>query len=295
MKKSFKVVSLFSAFAVAGLTLASCMISLNPGQTTNTTGGITTTTGTTTNTTVVTDTEVATTPIEGGKYMMNNVVYDFNKTNKTIKATKYETYAEYTSNTGTVVIDTVSVKFVEYPVDAFGSAVDGGAVKFTVGNINYYIHKTTAGKTRIDDRPVDGHSSTGHGLAPLADLVQPTYGTFVSEKFTQEKVDEQGKRIPDGDGGYQKEDFYMFIELTATSAKVFVSDNNTTHGETPLYAKDNYDLLLQHARLFIRIPHNTEANYNCSIEFENDTTIRVTNSYEKAGDYSCDGRFTKVE
>ncbi|MBQ9448965.1 MAG: hypothetical protein IJU60_03740 [Acholeplasmatales bacterium] len=291
MKKSFKVVSLFSAFAVAGLTLASCMISINPGQTTTTTTAPAQTT--TTTTAVVTDTEVETTPIEGGKYMLNNVVYDFNKANKTVKATKYETYAEYTSNTGTVVIDTVSVKFVQY------SKATGGAVKFTSGNTDYYIYNyvdpdTAATKLRLDMKTGTGSSRTS-GFYPLADLVQPTYGTFVSEKFTQDKVDAQGQRIPTGEGGYEKEDFYMFIELTATSAKVFVSDNNTTHGETPLYVKDNYDLLLQHARLFIRIPHNTEANYNCSIEFEDDTTIRVTNSYEKAGDYSCDGRFTKVE
>ena len=286
MKKTFKVVSLFSAFAVAGLTLASCMISINPGQTTTTTTAPAQTT--TTTTAVVTDTEVATTPVEGGKYNHNNIVYEFDKTNKKIKATKYETYAQYLANTGTAVFTDKDVKYVEY------IGATGGAIKFSHENIDYYIYKNSENKLRFDTKRGPGSTSSG-GCYSLDNLVQPTYGTFVSTKQTQDKVDAQGQRIPTGEGGYQKEDFYMFIELTATSAKVFVSDNNTTHGETPLYAKDNYDLLLQHGRLFIRIPHNTEANYNCSIEFEDDTTIKVTNSYEKAGDYSCDGRFTKVE
>lgn len=286
MKKTFKVVSLFSAFAVAGLTLASCMISINPGQTTTTTTAPAQTT--TTTTAEVTDTEVATTPVEGGKYNHNNIVYEFDKTNKKIKATKYETYAQYLANTGTAVFTDKDVKYVEY------TSATGGAIKFSHENIDYYIYKNSQNKLRFDTKRGPGSTSSG-GCYSLDDLATPAYGTFVSTKQTQDKVDAQGQRIPTGEGGYEKEDFYMFIELTETSAKVFVSDNNTTHGNTPLYQKDNYDIELINGHLIVKIPHNTEANYNCSIEFEDDTTIRVTNYYEKAGDYSCDGRFTKVE
>ena len=284
MKKSFKVVSLFSAFAVAGLTLASCMISINPGQTTTTTAAP----AQTTTTAVVTDTEVATTPVEGGKYNHNNIVYEFDKTNKKIKATKYETYAQYLANTGTAVFTDKDVKYVEY------TSATGGAIKFSHENVDYYIYKNSLNKLRFDVKRSSSSTSSG-GCFSLNDLATPAYGTFVSTKQTQDKVDAQGQRIPTGEGGYQKEDFYLFVVLTETSAKVYVSDNNTTHGSTPLYQKDNYNIELINGHLIIKIPHNTEKNYDCSIVFNTATTIDVTNSSETHGDYSMSGILTLVE
>ena len=142
------------------------------------------------------------------------------------------------------------------------------------------------------ERTTTGYSS--HGLKDVTNIVEPVYGSFKCEtKFEKYKADAQGNRIPNGDGGYEKEDFYAFLELTETSAKFFVSDNPNTHGDTPLHSVNNYVLELIGGRVTIHIPHQN-GDFNVSISFDDDG-VHFINSSENNVDHGCSGRFVKVE
>ena len=227
--------------------------------------------------------EVSDCDLPSGKYMVNKTVYDYNKTDKKIIVTEYETYTDYLNNTGTKKYEG-TVKFIQYT-----SSIT--AILFNDGTYDNYFYKDgSAVKYRI------AHGSTYFsGTATSPDnVLLPTYGTYVSPIQERYLVDEQGNRIPNGEGGYQKGNYYLFVELTATSVKLYKSDNPTTHEDTPILSKDNYVFELIAGRALIKILH-TDPTYNCRINAVSATVIAVTNDEEKHGDYSCACNFTKVE
>ena len=82
--------------------------------------------------------------------------------------------------------------------------------------------------------------------------------------------------------------------MTATSAKLYVGTDSSTHEETPLHAAENYVLYYNAGGVFFKIPH-TEGTLNCGLTVTSATTIHFNNSTEKYGDYSGTGTFTLIE
>ena len=217
-----------------------------------------------------------------GKYMINDIVYDYNKTDKKVIATKYESYSAYKNNDGVKQFET-TVNFVE----------KGGipSVHFKDGDYDYFF-LVKEGKTTYVKKK---NAESSGGLISVDKIVEPTYGKYVSSICEQYKVDSDGERIVKDGGGYEKENFYLFLELTETSLKVYVSDNNTTHGDTPLYSLDNYVLTIVYGYICFSVKH-PNGNYSCSFRVMSDTVIHCTNSAEnlKGGDYSMSGNLTKI-
>ena len=229
--------------------------------------------------------EVSTTEVEGGKYMYNDVVYDIDKTLKKVTVTRYTSYTAYKNNTGTLLFEK-SIKYVKYEK----SDVEHNAVYFENDSKVYYMYvKGTS--TMIEEK--SGLSFSSGGVVRMTDILEPTYGLYVSSLQEQERVDENGQRIPNGDGGYEKENFYLCVELTQTSAKLYKGTTSTTHDSTPLHQISNYEMLLIAGKIVIRIPHQN-GNYNCSITIKANNKIHVNNSYETHGDYSASGDFTLI-
>ena len=79
-------------------------------------------------------------------------------------------------------------------------------------------------------------------------FIMPTYGFYVSDEQEQYKVDEKGERIANGEGGLLKENFYLFLDLEKTSAKLYVGENNLTHKDTPLHENLRLHIVLQYSR-----------------------------------------------
>lgn len=227
--------------------------------------------------------EVADCNVASGKYMLNDVIYDYNKNDKKVIATQYESYTAYKNNVGTKQFE-ATVKFVEKS--------NTSAVYFENGGYEYFF-LVKEEKVRIIR--TKNSVSSEYVLQTFDNIVEPAYGTYVSAKYDQYVVDASGNRIPKDDGGYQKEDFYLFLELTATSAKVYNSDNNQTHGATPLYSLDNYVLYLKNGHVTFSIKH-PNGEYTCSFTVKSDTIISCTNYSEdvKGGDYGMSGNLTKI-
>ena len=279
--KKLKLLSCLCLLTMALGGLTSCVF--NGGSTTTTT--TTPTTAEPSKTTTVQEYED--TPVEAGKYTYLDIVYDFDKTNKKLKATQYATYNEYKNNGGTVLFN-LDAKYVDYE--------GKHAVYVNYDNVSYYIYVDEA-KTKISIKRNTATRSSG--MVKLGTIIEPEYGTYVSDKLEQDKLGEDGKRIPNGDGGYVKEEFYLFVELTATTAKLFVGSNATTHKDTPLYSINNYQAKFLQGNVIIEIPHTT-AGYSCNLIVLESNVLEFTNDSEDDGtdarysNYSGSGNMRKI-
>ena len=291
MKKGLKYLFLGLALFV-GLGLVACDNSNNSGSGSGSQTGTGTGEGTgsqggagegTGGQTKITYKELDDCDFPAGKYMYNDILFDYNKTDKKVVATQYESYSAYKNNNGVKQFEE-TVKFVERS--------NTPSVYFKNGDYEYFFY-IQEGKNKISK--VKGSTTGTYGLPSIDSIVEPTYGTYVSAECEQYIVDASGNRIEKDGGGYQKEKFYIFLELTAASAKVYYSSNNTSHGETPLYTLDNYVLTLKNGNVCFAIPH-PNGEYSCSFYVKSDTVIHCTNSSEnvKGGDYSMSGDLTKL-
>ena len=228
--------------------------------------------------------EVSDVPIESGDYLQGSKVYRLDKAKKTLKIIDYDyDYNKYKNDQGTLVND-YTVKFVQIGEDA--------AVYYGEDQEGYYYLKQSGTSVRIYHIHGGGISYTNMGKFPT--LYAPTYGNYVcTQAQTQYKVDGEGKRIPDESGGYVRETFYLFLELSETSAKLFVGENAETHREEPLHSIENYSLRYNAGGTNIRIPHKN-GEYNCSLTIMANNEIKFNNSTEKDGDYSGSGTFTLI-
>ena len=224
--------------------------------------------------------------IDSGMYLYGKYIYDLNKADK--KLTCYDFGMDYNklkAKEGTKVFD-VAINFVVY-------GNKGNAIHFVAGAFDYYLYVSKEGKIAEDVVTFDGGQSSiaSMFISTLPTFVEPRYGSYVSDKeFEQYKVDAEGKRIENGEGGYEKETFYLFLDLTATSAKIYVGEDNKTHRETVLHGIDNYALTYNAGGLAIKIPHK-DGEFNCTLTVVAENTISFNNAYEKHGDYSAAGKF----
>ncbi|MBQ7242949.1 MAG: hypothetical protein IJS52_01940 [Bacilli bacterium] len=228
--------------------------------------------------------------IESGMYLHGKYVYDLNKADK--KLTCYDFGMDYNklkAKEGTKVFD-VAINFVVY-------GEHGNAIHFVAETKDHYLYVSTAGKIAEDLVTVDDgqYSISSSFISTLPTFVEPRYGSYVSDKeFKQDKVDAEGKRIENSEGGYEKETFYLFLDLTATSAKIYVGENNQTHRDTPLHEIENYGLTYNPGGLAIKIPHK-DGEFSCTLTVVAENTISFNNAYEKHGDYSAAGKFVLME
>ena len=297
MKKIIKGVSVLAALILVGLGLSSCFEGSVPALTsTSPTSKEPIIIDPTTTKTSEGYTEVADVAIPSGKYMVNSTLYDYNKENKRVIVTKYDTYTAYKNNQGTKLFDT-TVKFVSFSPSMSLKTFSYDSIYFKNGDTEYfaYVEKKESGDfLRFVEKK--GISETTNGWLTTSSIVEPSYGNYVSNVQNDYKVDSEGNRIPNDNGGYVKEDFYLFLELTATSAKLYVGDNNEVHSKIPLHEVSNYELLLRNGYVVIQIPHKN-GSYNCSLTILSQTQIRFTNYSEetpKYGQYSGQGTFTKT-
>ena len=207
--------------------------------------------------------------LEGGKYMVGNVVYTFHKGSKQIEVMQYDSYAEYKSQRGA----TWYVGAVKYIKSVYADE----CVYFMYQNKDYYL-------TLENDKPKlyisTGSSYTSTVMTKIGDTIaEPENGTYVSAKQEQTV-------------NSIKEEFYVFIVITDTKASLYISDNNTTYDGEPLHTNDNYVEEFVNGYVRIKIPHQN-GSYTCNVTFLQDS-VRFTNSYETKGDYSCSGTLTKI-
>ncbi len=279
MKKSIKMLSILGALGL-GLFLGACSESST----------VKTTTAQSTQEPVETSTQVTPTyqevsecPIETGTYMLNNELYDFNKDTKKMIVTKYNDYSAYKSNQGEKQVDT-TVKYISYN--------GRNTIYFVNGDYEIFIFKNSENKIRIRRQHNGVYGE--YGFVSTANIVEPTYGTYVSTVKEKTKTDAQGNPVPNGDGGYEVENFYVFLVLTETSAKVYLSDNNTTYDANRLLRSlDNYRLELINGFVYIRIPHG-DTGYKFSSYVKSATEIHFTEDSEGRYDYGSSGIMTKI-
>ena len=239
--------------------------------------------------------EVDTNDFPSGVYCVRDDFYTYSKEEKKIVANEYTDYAAYKAKQGTETLN-VSVKFVEFNSTYFGSNIKAVYFFDEATGIHYFIYKN-GDIYQMDKVSIDGNSYSW-GTTPLKVInentfVEFSYGLYVSDELTQDKVDAEGKRIPNEDGGYVKENFYLFLELSEAKAAIYVSDNNKTHGETPLHSVENYKIRISGGTLLIDIPHK-DGDFSCHLSSKSETQIKFNNSYEKHGDYSASGTFNKI-
>ena len=226
--------------------------------------------------------------IDSGLYLNGKYVYELNKDDK--KIINYDFNSEYEklkAKDGTKVFE-VSIKYIEY-------GDNGQAITFKEGEKVHYIYKNSTTNAILDESIVTGsvYSHTTVTLSTIPTFIEPTYGSYVSEELEQAKVDDKGDRMYNSDGSSIKEKFYLFLELSQTSAQIFVSDNNQSHGETPLHAIENYVTSYNNSGLSIKIPHK-DGQFNCSLTITSASSIKFNNSFEKHGDYSAAGTFNLI-
>ena len=224
--------------------------------------------------------EVSDSPVASGDYLKGSTVYRLDKENKKLKIIDFEgDYAKYKSDQGTPVNE-YTVKFVQIDENA--------VVYYEVGNGFYYL--VQEGKS-VKLVHVESGSIRSTSIAKFPTLLAPTYGNYVStEAFTQNKLSESGERLSDDSGNPIKETFYLFLELSETSAKLFVGGDNQTHREQPLHFIENYTLRYNAGGTCIQIPHQN-GEFKCTLNIMPDNQIDFNNAWEKDGDYSAAGTF----
>ena len=222
--------------------------------------------------------------IESGDYIRGKEIYRLDKANKKLKILNFGMdYRKYKNNEGTTVAE-VDIQFVRF------SEIEFDCIYYTLEDASYLIYQSlnTINCAKITDAGL--MSSTIYHFPKT--LIEPTYGNYVSEAKTKNKVGPDGQRIPNSEGGYETETFYLFLELTETSAKVYVGANNTEHSPTPLHQIENYVLSYNNGGVAIRIPHESNPDYNVRLTFRVANEIRFTNDSEVRDDYGCSGNFT---
>lgn len=239
--------------------------------------------------------EVDTNDFPSGVYCVRDDFYTYSKEEKKIVANEYTDYAAYKAKQGNKTLD-VGVKFVEFNSNYFGNNIPAVYFFDETTAIHYFIYKN-GDIYQMDKVSIDGNSYSW-GTTPLKTITDSTfvefsYGRYVSDELTQGKVDAEGKPIYDSTGASVKENFYLFLELSETKAAIYVSDNNKTHGETPLHSVENYKIRISGGTLLIDIPHK-DGDFSCRLSSKSETQIKFNNSYEKRGDYSASGTFNKI-
>ncbi|MBO5528295.1 MAG: hypothetical protein J6A47_03115 [Bacilli bacterium] len=225
--------------------------------------------------------------LESGEYMVADTVYAFDKANKRIAVAKYADYDAYKAKQGTSLFDG-AVRFVKVTSMMLGTF---DAVYFEIGDTIYLLHRDASNRICVSTR--SGTAWSTSGAVAVSEIPLFSMGNYVSDKQTQNKADEQGNYIYDSAGGTIREEFYLFLELTETKASIYLSDNPTTHGETPLHFVENYKTRIVSGKLQIKIPHK-DGDFDCSLTSHSENEIKFVNSMERKGDYSCSGTFTKI-
>jgi|GEM_PF-954949 len=238
-------------------------------------------------------TEVDDVDITTGEYMANNTIYAFDKAAKKVTVTRYPTYSSYKDKTGEKLLET-PVKYVTYDGSALAHYQKINAITFEDRTTIYYIFPLD-GAIRLDSYSTDSpvRMVISLSLTTVGDIIEPTYGHYVSTEQKQYKVDAQGQRIETSDGGYLRETFFIHLELEEKSAKLFASQTQDSHGDNPIHQLEDYELLFVSGKLGFHIPH-VGGKYKADILIVSATEIHIVNSYEKDGDYSMSGIMTKV-
>ena len=223
--------------------------------------------------------------IASGDYIYRKVILRLNKAEKKIKAIDYgNEYKKYKADQGTVQYEE-TIRFVKI------SGVK--TIYYTHGEAKYYIQLKQTNYIAVMCH--EGYSTSTFPMSLVPETVQmPVYGSYVSGELEHYKVDGEGKRIPSGDGGYEKEKFYLFIDISETSIKLYNGADATTHAETPLLSKDNYALLMNSKGVYVSVPHADPA-YHLSLSDFGETSFRFVNAFEKHGDYSGEGTMTLIQ
>ena len=228
--------------------------------------------------------------IDSGMYMQGKTVLELDKAKKKIVSYDFGMdYNKLLAKDGTINFE-ASITFIEY-------REHGNAIRFVHGDNEYTLFRhATNGNLLLSSHSIkeETTSSTYVSVYPLPDFIMPTYGSYVSNEQEQYKVDEKGERIANGEGGFIKENFYLFLDLDKTSAKLYVGENSSTHKDTPLHEISGYTLSYNTGGLAIKIPHK-DGEFACTLTITSSTVISFVNSSEKYGDYSGSGKFALIE
>ena len=223
--------------------------------------------------------------VASGDYIVSKYIYRIDKPSKNIKILDYDQdYFKYDRNQSTLVEE------VTFSYDYYGGDVPAMRFQSADGGENYIYAK---GGT-ISHYKKKGGSTTMQSISlfPLNPPMPIMNAQYVSkESMEQYKVDIDGNRIPDGQGGYVKETFYLFLKLTPTKAELFAWDSKEGHGSSPFLAVENFKYSYNKNGIMLVLPHKDDSKYSCRITVEKEDSFRFVNDYEKYGDYSGSGLF----
>lgn len=241
-----------------------------------------------TNTTVAPTTTVlvenSDSDVESGEYIMGKLVYALDKTNKKITCTDYNgEYNKYVNKQGTKKFE-AAVKFYNYN--------DYKAVCFETEDYICYLYKDSNNVYNLV-KTSDGYLDRT-SISKMPTLTNFTYGTYVSSELEGKKYDADGKTIYE-DGKAVKVKYYLFLELTQTSAKIYIGDNNTTHNETPYLSVQNYVTYFNNGGLLLKLYFSSESEDHISLNRPTENTIHFSPSFSKNNTYESSGTFTKTE
>lgn len=226
--------------------------------------------------------EVADADVESGDYIHGGEVFTIDKTNKKIKSITYENndYKNYINKQGTTNYE-ANIKFVSY--------LNKNSIYFKYDNADYILYKNGTSYTLAK---IKNSTTTSSSIYKMPEFPEVAYGNYVSSEQEHDKRDASGNRIPNGDGGYVKEKFYYHFSIRETEVKVYVSDNASTYTGDAIYSIQNYALAYNTGGLVIKIP---KKEFNISISFLRNGTVRFTDSDGEGSIYSGSGNLTKVE
>lgn len=221
--------------------------------------------------------------VASGDYIVGKLVYRIDKTAKTLKVLDFDTdYERYKSNDGNIVGE-YGISFVRY--GAFDS------ICFHQDGAEYLIYKSVDKLSLA--KLSDGSFITSNIVPFPTDFAKIAFGSYVSGELQQYKVDGEGQRVENGSGGYERETFYLFLDIDENTVRLYVGENGVEHGAEPVLSADGYVLSYNASGLSVRVPHGS-GSYALRLSFKTDGTISFVNDFERYGDYSASGTFTPV-
>ena len=222
--------------------------------------------------------------VPSGDYIVGKEVYRLDKEAKTLEILDFNMeYLKYKNDEGTLVYET-GIGF--YNIAGYERIV------YMRDGVEYRIYES-AGK--IYHAKVGNGSSSSTSILPFPDtVILPTFGSYVSGPLEQFKVDSEGNRVKNPDGSFERETFYLFLDLTKASVKLYVGWDDTTHWNNPILSLDGYVLSYNTAGLSIRVPHSEGSTYALRLTIKAGG-ISFVNDTENYGDYSGSGVFTLIK
>ena len=222
--------------------------------------------------------EVTDANINSGDYIVGELIYRVDKNSKKLSVIDFDMdFWKHDRDQGELKLEK-DIKYVNYSGnDAVYYQDDGKDFFIYKSNNSIYLTKKSGNTTT---------SQTIYAF-PLNPAIPYRPAIYISNQLEQYKVDKDGNRIPDGEGGYQKETFYLFVRLRDTYAALYVGTRTEGWDFEQGYIND-YKYSYNVGGMMIKIPHAEDDGY-CTLTVTGNYEMRISNHSDKEGNYSGTG------